>query len=545
MQDDQSHFDSRWQARSVVVSRDGIVAAESPLAAQAGSVVLAKGGHAVDAAVVANAVMGVVAPHSNGIGGDLFAIVYEAGSGALYGLNASGWAPAALSIYGLKKEGISEMPLAGIHTVTVPGTVDGWEKLLVRFGRIDLAAAMAPAIHFAEVGFPVTEWSASQWSASESLLRADTNAARTFLPNGRAPRFGETFKNPDLAESLRRISAGGRDEFYKGDIANRIVEASTKHGGVMTALDLADFSSEWVDPISTNYRGWTIYELPPNGSGLAALLMLNIVENFPLGDLGHNSADSLHLLIEAKKLAYADMLRYVCDPRHGKVPIVELLSKDYARKRASQIDIAKAADAAEPCEVLPGNDTIYLSVVDRDGNMASLIQSNFMHFGSGLVPEGTGFALQNRGNLFSLDSSSANALEGGKRPLHTIIPGFMSKDHIQIAFGIMGGWNQSQAHAQFVSNIVDHGMNIQAALEAPRFTKQTFQGRDLQMETRVHQEARDELATRGHKVEAVGIYSNLLGGGQAVMRDYSAGTNYGASDPRKDGEAIPEPWLGP
>ncbi len=533
----------RWQARSVVVSRSGVVATESPLAAQAGAMILAAGGHAVDAAVAANAVMGVIAPHSNGIGGDLFAIVYEAGNHALYGLNASGWAPAGMSIEELKKKGITAMPSDGIHTVTVPGTVDGWEKLLSRFGRMRLAEVLMPAIQYAEEGFPVTEWSADRWSFGAGTLRADVGAARTFLPNNRSPRFGELFRNPDLAWSLGQIAAGGRDAFYQGEIAQRIVQTCQRYGGALAAADLAEFATEWVTPIATTYRSWTVHELPPNGQGIAALLMLNIMEQFPIKEMGHNSADALHVMIEAKKLAYADMLRYVADTRFAKVPVTELLSKDYAKERFQCIHMARANGETPPGNpVSPGHDTIYLSVVDRQGNMVSLIQSNFGFFGSGLVAEGSGFVLQNRGSGFSLDPSHPNALAGRKRPLHTIIPAFMSKDHVQIAFGIQGGWNQSQAHAQFVSNIADHGMNIQAALEAPRFTKLTFAGCDVQMESRIPPEVRAALSQRGHQIETLGVYSDVVGGGQAVMRDDSAEINFGASDPRKDGAAIPEPY---
>lgn len=532
----------RWQARSVVLSRYGIVAAESPLAAQAGAMVLAQGGHAVDAAVAANAVMGVVAPHSNGVGGDLFAVISDAQAEKPYGLNASGWSPAALSIGSLQKKGVTAMPPDGIHTVSVPGAVDGWDKLLSRFGRRKLFDLLQPAIHYAEEGFPVPEWVAERWIAGRKALSVDPNAERTFLRKGQAPRFGEVFQNPELAGTLRQIAAAGRQAFYEGEIARRIVQASEQFGGAITPADLAEFSSEWVEPLSTDYRGWRVYELPPNGQGIGALAMLNLMENFPLGEMGHNSADSLHLMIEAKKLAYVDMLRCVGDPRFSKVPVAEILSKAYAQKRSSLIEMKKAGLRAEPGQLLgPGSDTIYLSVVDREGNMVSLIQSNFALFGSGLVPPGTGFVLQNRASLFSLDAAHPNALAGRKRPLHTIIPGFMSKDDIRIAFGIQGGWNQSQAHAQFVSNVVDHGMNIQAALEAARFTKHTFDGVDVQMETRVPLEVRSELSQRGHQIEMLGVYSDVVGGGQAVMRDYSSGVSYGASDPRKDGEAIPEP----
>jgi len=533
----------RSQARSMVVSRDGIVAAESPLAAQAGAMIMARGGNAVDAAVATNAVMGVVAPMMNGIGGDLFAIVFDAKSGKLYGLNASGWAPAKLTVDFLKGKGITEMPERGIHAVTVAGTVDGWSKLLTRFGTKKFSDVLSPAIHYAREGFPVPELDAEDWAGSEKELAGDKNAAATFLINGHAPRVGEVFRNPDLARSLELIAGGGRDVFYKGDIASRIVATSSRLGGTMTAEDLAEFSSEWVEPISTTYHGWTVYEIPPNGQGIAALIMLNIMENFPLAKFGHNSADALHATIEAKKLAYADMYRYVADQKFARVPVAGMLSKEYAARRAKLIDMAKAK-----CDVLPGEpafatagDTVYLSVVDREGNMVSLIQSNSAEFGSGVVADGTGFALQNRGALFTLDPGSPNVLAGRKRPLHTIIPGFMERGEERIAFGIMGGFNQPQAHAQFVANVADFGMNIQAALEAARFTKYSFTGCDVEMEDRVPPEVRAALAVRGHQIQLRGNYSSEMGGGQAVRRDFSSRVNYGASDPRKDGEAVPEP----
>ena len=533
----------RSPARSMVVSRGGIVASESPLASQAGARILAQGGNAADAAVATNAAMGVLEPMMNGMGGDLFAIVYDAKTGKLYGLNASGWAPAKLTPEFLKAKGIERMPMAGIHSVTVPGAADGWSKLLGRFGNKKFAEVLAPAIHFARDGFPVPELDSEYWAAEVEKLRRDPNAAATFLVNGKAPKLGEIFRNPDLARSLEQIAEGGRDAYYKGEIAKRIVAGSSKLGGGMTAEDLADFSSEWVEPISTTYRGWTVYEIPPNGQGIAALMMLNIMETFPAGLMGSVSADGLHAKIEAKKLAYADMLRYVADPKFSRVPVEGMLAKDYAARRAKQIDMAKAncdVPAGEP-EFPTKGDTTYLTVVDRDGSMVSLIQSNFSGFGSGVVAEGTGFALQNRGGLFSLDPASPNVLAGHKRSLHTIIPGFMTRGDERIAFGIMGGFNQAQAHAQFVSNVVDAGMNIQAALEAARFTKHTFAGCDVEIENRVPAEVRDALAARGHKLDVRGNFSSEVGGGQAVRRDFRASVNYGASDPRKDGAAIPEP----
>lgn len=531
----------RTQARSMVMTRYGIVAAEQPLACQIGAKILSQGGNAVDAAVAVNAALGVVAPMANGMGGDLFAIVYEAKSGKLYGLNASGWAPAGLTPQFLTSHGLKEMPQSGIHSVTVPGAVDGWDKLLRRFGRRTLSEVLAPAIRYAEEGFPVTEIFSSYWVASERKLLRDTNAAHTFLLNGRAPRPGEMFRNPELAWSLKQIARHGRKAFYEGEIARKILATSHDLGGTMQADDLAKFSSQWVEPISTSYHGWTVYEMPPNGQGIGALIMLNLMERFPLAEYGAGSADAFHIMIEAKKLAYADVLRYVCDPKINKVPVAALLSKQYAQERAALIDPAKANCNVQPGQPPPmGTDTTYFCVVDSDGNMVSYIQSNYNSFGSGVVAAGTGFALQNRGGLFSLDPASPNVLAGRKRPLHTIIPAFMTKDNIRIAFGIMGGWNQAQAHAQFVSDVVDHHMNIQAALEAPRFTKQTFLGCDVEMEDRVPQAVRAELEAKGHQLQIRGAFTASVGGGQAVLRDFATGINYGASDPRKDGAAMPE-----
>lgn len=532
----------RSQSRSMVISQSGIVAAESPLAAQAGVRILESGGNAVDAAIATNAMMGVVSPMMNGIGGDLFAIVFDAKANKLYGLNASGWAPKALTIEALRKQGLREMPQHGVNAVTVPGAVEGWQKLADKFGRKKLSDDLAAAIQTAKNGYPVTEWVAMYWSGEVDYLRGDDEAAKIYLPSDHPPKPGEIFGNPDLAWSLQQIADHGRDAYYKGEIAKRIVETIKRHGGVMTTQDLSEFSAEWVEPLSTTYRDWTVYELPPNGQGIAALLMLNMMEAFPLGqkDYGFGSAKALHTMIEVKKLAYADLIKYIGDPRGQTLPVQTLLSKQRAAERAKLID----PDHAN-CEVatgtLPGTgDTTYLTVVDRDGNMVSLIQSNYDAFGSGIVAQGTGFALQNRGALFNLDHDSPNGLAGRKRPLHTIIPAFAQKGDTRVAFGIMGGWNQSQAHAQFIADLVDYKMNIQAALEAPRFTKRTFEGCDVQMENRFSGKVRDELTAKGHKIQVMGAYSSVVGGGQAVLRDFATGVNYGASDPRKDGAAIAE-----
>jgi gamma-glutamyltranspeptidase/glutathione hydrolase len=534
----------RSQSRSMVISRSGIVASESVLASQVGASILERGGNAIDAAVATNAMMGLVAPMNDGVGGDLFAIVYEAKTGKLYGLNSSGWAPAGLTPEYLKSKGITAMPQNGIHSVTVPGAVDGWDKLLATFGKMKFADVLAPAIAHAEEGFAVGEVVGVFWKDSEKTLRTDDATAKTYLINGHIPAVGEIFKNPDLAWTYRQIAAKGRDAFYKGEIAQKILATFASHGGNMTAADLSGFNGEWVDPISTTYHGWTVYELPPNGQGIAALEMLNIMETFPLAEYGHNSTRALHTMIEAKKLAYADMIRFDADPNFAKIPVDGLKSKEFAKKRAALITPSRAnchVDAGTP----PGTDngTTYLSVVDRDGNMVSLIQSNFatVGFGSGLAVGGAGFALQNRGGLFTLEKSHPNVLAPHKRPVHTIIPAFMQKGDVRIAFGIMGGWNQAQAHAQFVSNLVDFGMNIQAAIDAPRFSKETFPGCDVNIEARIPEKVRDELTALGHEIILRGDFSaTRMGSGQAMMRDFAIGTNFGASDPRKDGAAVME-----
>ena len=540
---------SGLETRSMVMTKFGIVATSQTLASRAGAQILELGGNAVDAAIAANAVLGLVEPTSNGIGGDLFAIFYEAKSGKLYGLNASGWAPSKMTIDFVKSKGNEKMPQRGILSVTVPGCVSGWDLLRKKFGTKDFQTLLKPAIYYAEEGFPVTEiisggWAATERAAAEGRLKVNDAFAKTFFPNGHTPVAGEIFRNPDLAQSLKQIAAHGRDGFYKGPTAEAIVRLSRESGGAIEANDLAQFEAEWVEPISTTYRGWTVTELPPNGQGIAALMMLNMMEQFPLGEYGHNSAKALHVMIEAKKLAYADLLRYVADPRQAQVPVKGLLAKNLAVTRARQIQPDKAQSSVSPSSAddlksKPGADTIYMSAIDRQGNIVSLIQSNYSGFGSGLVAPGTGFGLQNRGALFSLDAQHPNALKPRKRPLHTIIPAFLSKGDVRIGFGIMGGWNQSQAHVQFVSNVVDHRMNIQAALEAPRFTKLTFEGVDVQIESRVPEAVRAELARLGHEVKVIAAYSGEVGGGQAVMRD-GRSVNLGASDPRKDGAALPE-----
>jgi gamma-glutamyltranspeptidase / glutathione hydrolase len=531
----------RAYGRSVVMTDRGIVATSHYLASQAGAQVLAKGGTAMDAAIAANAVLGVTEPMNNGVGGDLFLIYWDAKSGKLYGLNSSGWAPRGISVELLAKKGITSMPEDGIHAVTVPGAVEGWSQSHRRFGRLPWKDLFAPAIYYAEHGYAVPEVIHAYWVDDESKLQKTSEARRVFLQDGKAPEIGAHFSNPDLAKTLRLIADQGRDAFYKGAIAQAIVKTSASFGGTMQLDDLSDFSAEWVEPISIDYRGWKIYELPPNGQGMAALEMLNIMSTFQPDPGGPQGAVELHKKIEAMKLAYADLYRYNADPRFAKVPVQGLLSNAYAAQRAALINPNKAS-----CNPGPGSpaksDTVYLAAVDKDGNIASLIQSNYSNFGSGIVVSGLGFLLQNRGALFVLDPGHPNELQPRKRPFHTIIPAFMERGDVHIGFGIMGGENQPLAHAQFVSNLVDYGMNIQAALEAPRFTvPDSTISCDILIESRVQPEVLQGLRDKGHYLTVRKEYTKRMGRGQAVMHDSKRGLNSGASDPRADGVAEPEP----
>jgi len=531
------------QGRSMVVTKFGIVAAPQFLASQAGAHVLEEGGNAVDAAIAANAVMGVVQPYVNGIGGDLFALYYEAKTGKLYGLNASGWSPKALTIDYLKAHNVEQINPIGVETIDIPGAVAGWDALRIRFGTQPFSKTLAPAIYYAENGFPLAERNARYWVAER--LMQQPGYRETYLPNGVAPRVGDEFKNPALANSLRQVAEHGRDAFYNGPMTETMVKFLRSQGGTHTVEDFKEFQPEWVDPISTTYRGWTVYEIPPNGQGIAALVMLNIMEQFPMTQYGHNSADALHTMIEAKKLAYADMYHYVGDPRFTQVPVKEMLSKDLAKKRASLIQKDRAACQVVPSDIKQmlesqGKSTIYLSTIDKDGNIVSLIQSNYAGYGTGMVAPGTGFSFQNRGSGFVLAPGRPNSLAGRKRPLHTIIPAFMEKDGIHIGFGIMGGWNQAQAHAQFVANVVDYGMNVQAALEQSRFTKQTFDGCDVEMEETIPATVRTELTKRGHEIQLLEPFSFTVGQGEAVVRDARREVNFAGADPRSDGAAIPQ-----
>ena len=540
----QQFSSSPDQGRSMVVTKYGIVAAPQFLASDAGAKILEAGGNAVDAAIAANAVVGVTQPYVNGMGGDLFAIYYEAKTGKLYGLNASGWTPQALTIEYLKAHNITgKLGQISVHTITIPGCVAGWDALRGRFGTMPFEKLLRPAIFYAENGFPLAEKNARYWVGKTFLNQPGYR--ETYLPAGFQPGVGEVFKNTALGHSLRQIAEHGRDGFYNSNLTEAMVTFLRSQGGTHTVADFAEFKPEWVEPISTTYRGWTVYELPPNGQGVAALSMLNIMEKFPMSSYGHNSAAALHVMIEAKKLAYADMIHYVGDPRFTPIPVREMLSKDLADQRSKLIQTDHAACQVAPSEITEklnarGHETIYMSTIDKDGNIVSLIQSNYGGYGTGMVAPGTGFSFQNRGAGFELTPGKPNSIAGHKRPLHTIIPAFMQKGEVHLGFGIMGGWNQAQAHAQFVANVVDFGMNIQAAMEAARFTKQTFEGCDVDMESRIPEDVRNELAKRGHVFKILEPFSYTVGQGEAVMHDDRRGVNFAGSDPRCDGEAIPQ-----
>ena len=532
----------RNYGRSMVIAQQGIAATSQTLASSAAAQILAKGGSAIDAAIAANAVLAVVEPMKTGLGGDLFAIYWEANTNKLVGLNASGPAPKGLSPEFLAGKGIKSMPGFGIHSLTVPGAVAGWAKIHQRYGKLPWKDLFQSAIAYAEQGFPVTEAVHESWATYADRLKVAPESQRVFLPGGKAPEIGAIFRNPDMGRALRLIAEQGPSAFYKGEIAAAILKLSRKLGGTMTAEDLAGYSAEWVTPISIDYRGWKIYELPPNTQGVAALEMLNIMEVTPASPFGPFSAVEMHKRIEAMKLSYADVRRYNADPRTNSVPVTGLLSKEYAKMRAASIDPSRA-NCDVPNGDPVGSNTTYLTVADKDGNIVSWIQSVYEDFGSGLTVEGMGFILQNRGALFTLDPHHPNVLAGGKRPFHTIIPAFMERGDQHIGFGIMGGANQPLAHAQFVSNIVDYGMNIQQALESPRFTKRTSSGCDVSIEVRVPTATLQRLSELGHEIRIRREYTQEMGRGQAILYDSRTKTNYAASDPRADGEAIPEPIV--
>jgi gamma-glutamyltranspeptidase/glutathione hydrolase len=536
------------QTRSVTIAKHGIVATSHPLASQAGLEILRRGGNAVDAAIAANAVNGVVEPMSNGIGGDLFVIYWDAKTQKLYGLNASGRSPYKLNRQVFKDKGLSQIPTEGPLSWSVPGCVSGWETLRARFGTMPLAELLAPAIDAAADGAPVPEIIAGYWKSAAPALRETPEAAKAFLIDGRrAPSVGELVKLPQLAASLKLIAANGRDAFYKGPIAQKIVAYSEKVGGYFSLPDFADHKDDWVEPVSTNYRGYDVWELPPNGQGIAALEMLNVLEQFDLRSLKHQSAEHLHLFIEAKRLAFADRAKFYADPAFGELPVKELISKEYGKQQAARIDRNKAAGdipAGDPR--LARADTIYLCVVDKDRNCCSLIQSNYVGFGSKHVAGDTGFALQNRGALFALEDDHLNRLEPHKRPFHTIIPAFVTKDGKPwFCFGVMGGDMQAQGHVQVLMNLIDFGLNVQAAGDLARVmhngsatpTGLPAEGSGtVDVEPEISDEAVAGLRAKGHNVVRT-PRSGTYGGYQGILIDWEHGTLHGATESRKDGVA--------
>jgi len=514
-----------------------MVASSQPLAVQAGVSMLLQGGNAVDAAIATAAALNVVEPMSTGLGGDVFALVYLGKTGELVGLNASGRAPYDASLEKLRNLGYKEMPFLGIHAVTIPGALDGWCSLLNRYGTMSLAQVLAPAIQLAESGFPVSEVIGYDWKKNEARLQSDAGMASTYLVDGKAPKPGEIFVQPDLAYSFKKIAQGGRDVFYRGEIAEAIVACSEKHGGLITMPDMQDCASAWVTPISTNYRGYDIYECPPNSQGLVTLLALNILESYDLKSLGHNAAAYLHLLIEAVKLALADARGYVADPDFGDIPLAGLLSKTYAVQRRKLINVSKIMPQAEAG--VPGvADTVYVAASDKDGNSVSFINSIFNPFGSGIMVEGTDICLHNRGSSFSLDPSHPNCLKPHKRPYHTLMPGMVFKNgNLFLTLGVTGGLMQPQGQVQVLLDIIDFGMDVQTALDAPRFS---YMGQNIvSFEPGISAEVLQELAQKGHIITQVGEpYSRVFGGGQVIMRHPSTQALIAGSDHRRDGCAI-------
>jgi gamma-glutamyltranspeptidase/glutathione hydrolase len=541
--------DGAWPktGRSVVPAKHGMVAASQPLAAQIGLDVLKAGGNAIDAAIAANAALGLMEPTSCGPGGDLFAIVWDAKAKKLYGLNASGRSPYAANRQLFADRGLNAMPESGPLSWSVPGCVDGWAELNRRFSRKPLKELLAPAIRYAEEGFPVTEVIAGHWQAGARKLARDPGSKAVFLPGGRSPRPGQIFKNPALARTYRRIAEGGRDAYYRGPIAAELVRLSDQVGGLFTLKDFADHTSTWVEPVSTNYRGYDVWELPPNGQGIAALQMLNILEGYDLKQFGPNSPDFWHLFLEAKKVAYADRGRYYADPEFAKVPVAELIAKPYAAERRKLIDSHKAMTKVDPGDPkLSTSDTIYLCAVDDERNCVSLIQSNYSGFGSGVASADLGFGIQNRGCLFALDPKHPNTLEPHKRPFHTIMPAFVTKGgEPWMVFGVMGGDMQPQGHVEVLCNLIDFGMDVQAAGEAPRLEHvgsasptgkpMAADGGTVKAELGVSESVVAELKRRGHHVERVQVNG---GGYQAIRIDSAGGILMGGSEARKDGCAV-------
>jgi gamma-glutamyltranspeptidase/glutathione hydrolase len=533
-----------FSTRSEVISQNGMVATSHPLASQIGIDILQNGGNAIDAAIAANAALGLMEPTGNGIGGDLFAIVWIEKEKKLYGLNASGRSPENLTLEYFKENNFKSIPAYGPLPVSVPGCVDGWFELHDKFGKISMANILSPTIKYAEDGFPVSELVSYYMKVASNNLQEYPNFKETYYLNDSTPKKGQIFKNPDLANTLRVIAKDGRKGFYEGKIANTIANFIQDQGGFLSYNDLKNHKSEWIDPVSTNYRGYDIWELPPNGQGIAALQILNLLEAYDIRSMGFGSAEYIHHFVEAKKIAFADRAKYYADMDFNKVPVKYLISKEYADIRRKEIRPDKAAK-----RVLPGNlengDTIYLTTADSEGNMVSLIQSNYRGMGSGMVPTGLGFMLQDRGELFSLDQNHFNVYAPKKRPFHTIIPAFITKDgNPFISFGLMGGAMQPQGHAQIVINIVDFDMNLQEAGDAPRIRHQSDQqptggdminGGELALETGFDYKQVRELMKKGHKI----IYDlGSFGGYQAIMIDYINKVYYGASESRKDGNAI-------
>jgi gamma-glutamyltranspeptidase/glutathione hydrolase len=531
--------------RSEVFAPSAMAATSQPLATEAALEVMRRGGTAVDGAIAANAVLGLTEPTGAGIGGDLFAIVWDPKQRKLYGLNASGRSPRSLTLDYFASRGLTHIPPLGPLPVTVPGAVDGWFELHGRFGRLPMGEVLAPAIGYARKGFPVTEVIASGWQRNARVLEGFPGFRETFMPGGRAPAKGEMFANPRLARTYDTIAREGRDAFYKGDIARAIDAYMKANGGFLSYEDLAAHHSQWVDPVSVNYRGYDVWELPPNGQGIAALQMLNILEGYDLAKMGFGSADYLHVLAEAKKLVFEDRARYYADPDFASIPLERLLSKAYAGERRALIDMAQAATGYPPGE-MPGakSDTVYLTVADADGMMVSLIQSNYRGMGSGMTPGELGFVLQDRGELFSLIPGHPNVFAPGKRPFHTIIPAFVTRDGKPlISFGVMGGAMQPQGHVQVLVNLIDFGMNLQEAGDAPRLrhdgssepTDEVMSdGGQLALEPGIEPAVIAELERRGHRIAAE---RGDFGGYQAIRRDPSSGVYAGASESRKDGQA--------
>jgi gamma-glutamyltranspeptidase / glutathione hydrolase len=534
-----------WATRSEVYAQHGMAATSQPLATQIALDILKQGGSAVDAAIAANAALGVMEPTGNGIGGDLFAIVWDAKTKQLYGLNASGRSPQGLTLEMLQAKGLKSIPALGPLPVSVPGAVDGWFELHGRFGKLAMSEVLAPAIGYARDGFPVSELIAYYWRSSARSLSRYEGFSETFLRDGRGPRTGEMWTRPLLANTLEKIGAEGRDVFYKGEMADTMAAFMKRVGGYLTKEDFASHRSEWVDPVSTNYRGWDVWELPPNGQGIAALQILNIIEQYDVKAMGFGSADYVHLFTEAKKLAFEDRAKFYADMKFAEVPVDWLISKEYAQRRAKLIDMEKAAlsyPAGNPN--LESGDTIYLCTADAEGNMVSLIQSNYRGMGSGLCPDGLGFCFQDRGELFDLTPGRANSYAPGKRPFHTIIPAFVTKDGEPLmAFGVMGGATQPQAHAQIVINMLDFGMNLQEAGDAPRILhsdssqptgERMSSGGTLALESWYSAEVRAILEQRGHVFKSA---RGAFGGYQAILRNPKTGVYAGASESRKDGHA--------